>query len=338
MRSAFIIIFAAILVMSPTYLGIAHGHSSGQIQFDKSPAFNLTIGDQKISIDLFSPHYLNSNFKKITHNPMINTSGFMNYEGEKNMNLSFGKPVKESFKENVRGKLNISYSYFLQERVFEISMPGILAKSTSVFFPLNYGYLFINMTINIFEVMDNNTVTSINGNIFVGNNNSLRITYEMNIHSTLGGTYRIIIPTVFSTYSNGIGVENFTGARMTERNQLYSGIRLHIDQDRNIYFLYNSTYYMDGIAREMKTLNYGPNGSNLNALTYVFTGKGKYSNISYDPYLSIPGQNILKNITVKDIESGVVNIILENSVYLSIGLIVGMLMIGSGYVYRKKNQ
>ena len=45
-------------------------------------------------------------------------------------------------------------------------------------------------------------------------------------------------------------MENFTGARMTERNQLYSGIRLHIDQDRNIYFLYNSTYYMDGIARE----------------------------------------------------------------------------------------
>ena len=93
---------------------------------------------------------------------------------------------------------------------------------------------------------------------------------------------------------------------------------------------------VDGIAREMKTLNFGPNGSSLNALTYVFTGKGKYSNISYDPYLSIPGQNTLKNITVKDIESGVVNIILENSVYLSIGLIVGMLMIGSGYVYRKK--
>ncbi|OWP54226.1 MAG: hypothetical protein B2I18_02740 [Cuniculiplasma sp. C_DKE] len=336
MKAAFIIIFATVLMISPMYMGVAHGHSDGQIQFDKSPTFNLTIGNQKISLDLFSPQYLDSNFKKITSNPIINTSGFMNSDMGKNINLSFGKAIRESYHETVNGKLNISYSYFLQERVFEISMPGILAESSGNFLPLNYGYLFINMTINVFETRYNNTITGLNGNIFVGSNNSLRITYEMNVHSTLGGTYHIIIPTVFSSSSNGIGVENFTGARMTERNQFYSGIRLHIDQDRNIYFLYNGTYYMDGMAREMKTLNYGPNGSNLNALSYVFTGNGKYSNISYDPYLSIPGQNILKNITVKDIENGVVNLILENSVYLSIGLVVGMVMIGSGYVYRRK--
>ena len=71
MKSVLFIIFAATLVMSPAYAAVVHGHSDGQIQFDKSPAFNLTIGDQKISIDLFSPHYLNSNFKKITHNPII---------------------------------------------------------------------------------------------------------------------------------------------------------------------------------------------------------------------------------------------------------------------------
>ncbi|MCL5888803.1 MAG: hypothetical protein M1597_02445 [Candidatus Thermoplasmatota archaeon] len=335
MKVAFIVIMATILLVSSMSMGGVQGNGNGQIQFETGPAFNLTIGAQKISINLFSPQYLSSNQNKIFKNQDMNLSDVAGSLYGQN-DLHFSKFVKESFHRKINGRLNVSYQYFVEESVFKINMqnsPLILQNTT---LSTTHGFLFINMTINICELKSNKTIVGQSGNIFVGSNNSLRITYNLDVHSTLGGAYQIVVPTVFSSNSTGIGVKNFTNARTDDRNEDYDGVNFHIGGNKDIFFVYNRTYYANGEPKEMNPLNFGPQGKNLNVLAYVFNGTGKYSNISYDPYLSIPGQNILKNITVNNIESGFMRLILQNSVYLSIGLFVGTGVIGSGYFYRRR--
>ena len=340
MKAFFIIVLSAILMVSPMAIGSNGNQPNGEIQFERTPAFNFTLGNQNITLNFFNPQFLNLNEKKIMGNmASFNSSGFSS-NPLNTKNLSFGKAVKESYHENVKGKLNVSYDYFVQEQVLKMNMKGIPLSDQINNFPLSTGYLFINMTINICSVKSNATILTDNGSISIGSNNTLKIIYFMNVHSTMGGSSAIIVPIIFSSESRNIGVQNFTHAIYTDSKtnskKLFNGINFNIGDHKKVNFLFNDSYMENGELRNVDIKNMGRNGSQLSALALVFNEKGKYSNISYDPYFSIPVKNIFKNVTVKYIENGVISLILENSLFLSAGIVMGVAIIGTGYVYRRK--
>jgi hypothetical protein len=333
MRLLFIAIITAVLVMTPAFAGGSANGSTNGIQFSKAPAMNVSVSGTNLSINFFHPSLINSHIVK---NPLIkgiyNCSGFNTTDIGKSHNLTFGKIVKSRFNEIHRGTMNVTYKGFLEEKITEVNVITPL----SIFNAKPTYYIYINMTVNIFINNLNTTLTGTNGTINLQTNNTLRIVYSLEVHSTFNKSIGIMIPESFSQSNNNVLPENISKEKTKLSGQLFNGFIFGMKDGKKISFVYNNTYYNNNQKEYLSVKKGFISQEHEQALNLIFHTKGKYSNITYDPYLVLPVKNVTKDIAVTYAVNDFIRILISNSIFLTSGLVIGIAIIGSGYYYRKK--
>ena len=72
-------------------------------------------------------------------------------------------------------------------------------------------------------------------------------------------------------------------------------------------------------------------------LGLIFSTNSSYTNISYDPYVISPSFS-LSSFNVSGPRSPVINYLVDNSIYLTLGLFGGIAVIGTGYASFRKSR
>ena len=325
MKALYVAVAILLVVSVPFFAG---NQSHGQLIFSKSPDINLNVSGKNISVELSHPIYSGFNLTNISKLPnQLNQSknrtegvmDFCHYTSKKNGTLSF------------------IYTYQTRESIF--SIPSTISYSSYQKFPLKpYAYLYVNMTISINKMIGNITLPTSQGYIIAAGNNSLEINYSIQSHITKKMNFSLVVPTFFKS-NHLFPVSNFTNEREFHKTQrMYNGLRVGLLKDSYISLEFNRTFIENGQTKLLVDRMMGGSQSFNGAVFLYFPISGQYSNITYDPYLTLPIKNIETNLTVAYLPQEIENIMINNSIFLGAGIAAGVAIISTSYIFYRRSK
>ncbi len=309
MLRTLILVLVASLMIVPISEPFAQDAGAVHISFANSPEMNISIGGRNTTLSFFNPN-------------------FMRFY----MNMGVpGLYPHIHWHILAHGKLNYTYSANTSSRLGINGFPGDMRDGI-----FNTATDYQNITINIskvtkvFELNGTNNTT-----LMINSTNSLSISYHFSIHDTRNLPGEIIIPmAVYQGKGFGHGIaEKFNEKRM--KMELNGLVMPFNNTKHKMTFSLNSRYIYNG--QEMNSTLVSYHFYRFYVYFLVIPYSGKYNNISYDPYVTLPSSFPLKTVTVSTpITQAIAEI--ENNVYAFVGGIVfGTILIGAGYIsYRRK--
>lgn len=324
MKYVSIIFMIFILLGTSGYVHDVPANLRGDILFNKEPDMNIEISHKNISVD-FSPAFYFQNSQSGSWK-----YGLTSWHNENHH--VYGLPLSLTIQKEKIGQLDFKYTYI---EVFKLMKDE--TNHSTVVTPEIVNYLFINMTVVIAK-MSGGTPAISNGVPYNFTNRSfLSVNFYIQTHTLKNCSYNISVPVTFnSPYT--FPVLNFTTKdKGNPTVPQYCGFTMNINNGYPLAFLYNRTFEENGTVHSLKVTAEHPENQVVRSMLFIFHTSGKYSNITYDPYLALPVKNISSNFIVCYWKTEIIHSILTNSTYLTMGAITGLLMIGGTYFYRKRS-
>ncbi|MGP6206477.1 hypothetical protein ACNF42_00355 [Cuniculiplasma sp. SKW3] len=307
---ALLIILVVSLMMVPVAVPYNHSPDGAHMSFGPSPGMNISMNGGNTTMNFFGPNFLR----------------FYSNEGFKNVypHLHWHMTSK--------GKLNYSYHTNVSGR---IGLTGISPNSRNNFFKIALEYQ--NITVNITKVSKilemngtNNTTLTIN------DTNSLSVSYQFSIHDTRNLSGDLVIP--IAIYQ-GKGFKPGMRERFDEKRMKmnFNGLVMPFNQTRQTIIFSLNSHYVDN-GQEMNATIIFYHVYRFYVYYLIIPYSGKYNNISYDPYVTLPSSFPLKTVDISTPITQAIGEIESNLYAFGGGIILGSLLIGAGYIsYRKKS-
>lgn len=309
MLKTLLIILVASLMMVPASVPYHHSPEGAHLSFGTSPGMNISINNGNTTMNFFGPNFLR----------FYSNEGFENLYPHLHWHMTS------------HGKLNYSYSTNVSGR---IGITGIYPNSRSDFF--NMAMEYQNITVNIDKVSrvlelngTNNTTLTINGT------DSLSVSYQFHIHDTRSVTGDLIIPiAIYQGKGFKAGMrERFDEKRM---KMCLNGLVMPFNDTKQMIIFSLNSHYMDN-GQEMNSTILFYHLYRFYIYYLIIPYSGKYNNITYDPYVTLPSSFPLKNVDVSTPITQAIAEIESNLYAFGGGIILGSILIAAGYIsYRKK--
>ncbi len=168
----------------------------------------------------------------------------------------------------------------------------------------------------------------------INSTNSLEISFQIMFHGhTFGNSTLFMFQNSF--LSNGVKEKYVKYHRQVNDRSSgeFNGYLVNLTKTFPLMYIWGNQFEDNG-----QTVNFSSYESiTPGRITTIgsFPISNNTSTFYEDPYLVFPSQNINSNFTINNIGSTAINIILNNFEYFSIGIFLGLLMIGGGYTYYK---
>lgn len=324
MKYAPIVFMILILLGTSAYVHDTPASRVGDILFKNEPDMNIEILHKNVSVDFSPAGYLQKS-----------ESGSWKY-GQSTWHNDHGHVIGHLLSLAIRkekiGQFDFKYTYIEAYKLMKEGGNISTGKNPHI-----VNYLFINMTVVISKISRGVPVIS-NGMPYNFTNRSfISMNFYIQTHTLKNCSYNVSVPVIFnSPYT--FPVLNFTTKDKGNHTvPQCCGFTMNINSGYPLSFLYNRTFEENGMAHSLKVITGNHQNQVIRSMLFIFHTSGTYSNITYDPYLAIPVKNISNNFTICYWKTQVIHSILTNSMYLTIGGVVGLLMIGGTYFYRKRS-
>ena len=220
---------------------------------------------------------------------------------------------------NISGSLNMLNQFDLFHILQKLSIKGEVFTNVTEFANQIEISSYQNSTDNMTEI--NST-------------NSLEISFQIMFHGhTFGNSTLFMFQNSF--LSNGVKEKYVKYHRQVNdrSSSEFNGYLVNLTKTFPLMYIWGNQFEDNG-----QTVNFSSYESiTPGRITTIgsFPISNNTSTFYEDPYLIFPSQNINSNFTINNIGSTAINIILNNFEYFSIGIFLGLLMIGGGYTYYK---
>ena len=312
MLKEILVIFAVSLFLVPVSMPLDHAGAGINLGFENSPAMNVTLDNSNISLNWFNPYFL---------------------KFDSNIGIANIYPhLKWTMREN--GKLNYSYTTNASVPIGNIPSPFTGSRASGI---LSLDEEYQNISVNIDKSTSSLNLTGSNGtSLIINGTNTLSVSYSINIHEPIISSGVFVIPMVFY---QGRGFRNAINERFVERASLreLKGLMMPMENSTQSFIFSMGTRYLDNGRTMNSTVEYMHYGR-FYMFYLLMPYSGAYNNISYDPYITFPASIPLRSITVSTPVTEAIGEVESNIYAFAGGAILGVLLIGSGYVsYRKRN-
>jgi hypothetical protein len=241
-------------------------------------------------------------------------------------------PIYLSLGVNKLGYLDFKYTYAEAFRLVTWKFNHSSGGRSETF-----NYLFLNMTTVIKKVSGNETAIPCGFSSNLTNRSFLSVAYSIHTHMLKNSSYNISIPVIFqSPYTFPVFNSTFPGNGHHE-NDHYCGFTMKLHRHYPLLFLYNRTFEDNGKSQMLNISIKDGDNHTIRSVIFSFHPSGTYSNITYDPYLTLPVRYIRDNFTIFYWKSQLINTIITNFTYLAAGGAVGIMVIGTTYFYRRRS-
>lgn len=319
-----IIFMIFILLGTSGYVQDVPANLRGDILFNKEPDMNIEIAHKNVSVDFSPAFYFESSYScSVKH-------GQTTWHND-NQHV-FGRSLSLTVKKEKIGQLDFKYTYIEAYKLMKDE-----TNHSTVATPEIVNYLFINMTVVIAKISGAAPAISRGIPYNFTNRSFLSVNFYIQTHTLKNCSYNLSIPVTFSSPYT-FPVLNFTTKDNGNHTvPKYCGFTMNINNVYPLAFIYNRTFEESGTAHSLKVTEGHQENQVVRSLLFIFHTSGKYSNITYDPYLALPVKNISSNFIICYWKTEIIHSILTNSTYLTMGAITGLLMIGGTYFYRKRS-
>ncbi len=218
---------------------------------------------------------------------------------------------------NISGSLNMLNQFDLFHTLQKLSIKG---------------EVFTNVTEFANQIEISSCQNSKGNMTEINSTNSLEISFQIMLHGhTFGNSTLFMFQDSF--LSNGVKEKYVKYHRQVNdrSSSEFNGYLVNLTKTFPLMYIWGNQFK--------------DNGQTVNFTSYESITPGKITTIGSfpisngtstfyeDPYLIFPSQNINSNFTINNIGSTAINIILNNFEYFSVGIFLGLLMIGGGYTY-----
>ncbi len=307
----FAVLAVALMVLAVIPAGSFSSGMNNHISLLKSPGLNISVDGVNASMKFFNGGIVNFEGSSMSYNSTWNLTklGFLNFTYE-------SRSIEYFSLSNLYPSLTINYSGSL--------------------------IYYINTTIFIHPVKSNIVYNSgQNQNLTATHNNTISITYVINIHRVLPINFTMPKLTDYNLFNIVVPQVFFFGNLPLPKNLSYTGSGEHFNGfnitfgSHSILYAFNRTYFDNGVQREAE-MEFRSLPHSL-ILGLIFSTNSSYTNISYDPYVISPSFS-LSSFNVSGPLSPVINYLVDNSIYLTLGLFGGIAVIGTGYASFRKSR
>lgn len=199
------------------------------------------------------------------------------------------------------------------------------------------GLVYANVTQTHTDISMSSSSAEDGNSIQINSTNSLKVSFAVNFAThTVGNSTLFMFQRSF--------INGGTGERQIEHSKksgdrgssVFNGYQVNLSKNFPVLYLWGSQFTANN--NDFNLSSYlSINGKNIDTI-YSFNIPNGTRTFYEDPYLVFPNGNVENNLTITNIGSSTINLILNNFEYFVGGIFIGVLFIGGGYTYYKNKR
>ena len=199
------------------------------------------------------------------------------------------------------------------------------------------GLIYANITQTDTDFSTSTGISSSSTNIQINSTDSLKVSFSINFATQTEGNSTLFM--FQSSFIHGGFNERKIerGDKPVDRgNKIMTGYGVNLSSDFPVLYLWGSQFTAN--KNNFNLLSYlSVNGKNVDTV-YSFALPNGTRTFYEDPYLVFPNGNIKNDLTVTNIGTTAISLILNNFEYFAGGIFMGLLFIGGGYSYYRSRR
>ncbi len=258
-------------------------------------------------------------------------------------NISFNQPLR-----NIIMEYNIYLQKLLENLSSNLSNP-IFQNLSSLYNAYNHniyqilqklsfnGLVYANITQTDTSISTSSDSVNSGTNIQINSTNSLKVSFSVNFaRQSEGNSTLFMFQKSFINGGSGERAIEPSDKSVNRGSKIMNGFGVNLSSNFPVLYLWGNQFMANNNVFNLSSY-LAVNGKNVDTI-YSFSLPNGTRTFYEDPYLVFPNGNIENDLTITNIGSSAINLILNNFEYFVGGIFMGLLFIGGGYTYYRSKR